>query len=1061
MSLNLPPEPKNPSKLAYWVEMLLHKRAIILFGTALLIFLGLLSWHFLPIEAYPELADPQVRIITLYPGKGAEEVERLVTVPLEKELQGIPGQTALRSISLYGLSIVTSVFQDGTPTQLARNQVLERTGGANIPSDAQLSLEPDVGSLREIYRYTLQSPYYNSASLRALQQWELERAFRQIPGVIGVVSQGGPTKSYQVDVDPSKLNAYNLTLKQVYDALANSNGTTGGNFMIKNGEALVVRGLGLLSSENDIRSVVISTSDAGIPIRVGDVARVGLSALVRRGQTGLDEQEDVIEGIVLLRRGENPTQVLQNLYDRLPSIRAGLPDGVKLVPLYDRSELINKTLATVGENVSMGILLVVLILSAFFLDLRVAFITASVIPLSVLVAFMTLKALGVPANLLSLGAIDFGILVDGAVMMTESIVRRLAEDGVHLSPARRLQLLIKSSGEVGRPVIFGILTIITTFMPIFTFGGVEGKLFRPLALTMVSALIGAGILALTLIPTLCAIFLTKEPLIEKHNPVVDWITRQYARGLKWCLAYTPILLGIGVISIVATCLMFNTLGSEFLPHLEEGNIWLRTTVKPSSVSLEESVKIDHQIRKILLRYPEVTKVLSQAGGPDDGTDPAKFSDSEFLVDLKSSRDWRPRFHRDKDQLIAAMKTDLEAVPNVEYYFTQYIQTTLDEALSGVQGSLVAKITGPDLKGMETIAGQVGAIMKHTPGIVDVIVDPLLGQPQMAITIDREKASRYGLNVSDLTDLVETAIGGKSPTEVIEGERRFKLMVRLSPYARSSEGGLANVLVDTPKGGRVPLSQFASIKQVIGATQIWRQAGHRLATIRANVRGRDLATAVKDAQTRVDKDIHLPAGYSVTWSGEFKRQEEASKQLSLVMPITLIVILVILYSTFRSMKSALVVFGVVPMAALGGVAALAMTHTHFSIAAGVGFIALFGVAIQNGIFLVSHIQELQQQGKPLAEAVYSGSIKLMRPILMTGTVAMIGLIPAATSNEIGSQTQKPFAIVIIGGLITATALSLFALPSFYRFFTREHGHFPLLPATEGDLEDIQETTDFSP
>jgi cobalt-zinc-cadmium resistance protein CzcA len=626
LSLNPPPGQRKQPLLAFWIETLLQKRYVILFGTALLIVLGLMAWHFLPIEAYPELADPQVRIITLYPGKGAEEVERLVTVPLEKELQGIPGQTALRSISLYGLSVITSVFKDGTPTQLARTQVLERTQNAIIPTDARLDLEPDVGSLREIYRYTLQSNYYNSASLRTIQQWDLERLFRQIPGVIGVVSQGGPTKAYQVNVDPALLKAYDLTLKQVYDALSNSNATTGGNFLIKNGEAMVVRGLGLLTSQNDIRSVVVATSPEGIPVHVGDVAKVDVGSLVRRGQTGLDDQDDVIEGIILLQRGENPSQVLDNMYAKLPEIRASLPDGVKLVPLYDRSGLIHKTLATVGENVSLGILLVILVLGAFFLDLRVALITASVIPLSVLVAFIALKALGVPANLLSLGAIDFGILVDGAVMMTESIVRKLAEEGVHLSPARRLKLLGRAAGEVGRPVIFGILTIITTFMPIFTFGGVEGKLFRPLALTMVSALIGAGFLALTLIPTLCAIFLTKEPLVERHNPLVSFITRQYAKGLAWCLANTPILLGIGVATIVATCLMFSNLGSEFLPHLEEGNIWLRTTIKPSSVSLEESVKVAHQIRATLRKYPEVTQVLSQEGGPDDGTDPAKFSD---------------------------------------------------------------------------------------------------------------------------------------------------------------------------------------------------------------------------------------------------------------------------------------------------------------------------------------------------------------------------------------------------------------------------------------------------
>lgn len=1033
MKMKLSAARRNRSRLKHVIESILRLRYLILFCTLLLVTLGILAWRTLPIEAYPELADPQVRVITLFPGKGSEEVERLVTVPLEKELNGMPGQTSLRSISIYGLSVITSVFKDGTPTTLARGQVLERVRNASIPEDAELSLEPDVGSLREIYRYTLQSDYYSPMSLRAIQEWQLEKVFRQILGVSGVVSQGGPTKTYQVKVDPGRLLDFHVTLKQIFDALSNSNATTGGNFIEKNGESLIVRGLGLLKNEDDIRNVVVSTNQDGIPLHVGDLATVDIGPKVRRGQSGLDHQDDVVEGIVLLRRGENPSQVLESLYQKLPEIKAGLPEGVKLVPLYDRSQLIHKTLTTVGENISMGILLVVVILGLFFLDLRVALITASVIPLSVLVAFMILKTLGVPANLLSLGAIDFGILVDGAVMMTESIVRRLSEEGQALSPIRRLRLIIKSSGEVGRPVIFGILTIIITFLPIFTFGGVEGKLFRPLALTMVSALIGAGVLALTLIPTLCALFLTKKPFKERHNFVVDAMTRQYAKGLKWCMSHGGVLVALGLITVVSTGIIFEQLGSEFLPHLEEGNIWLRATVHPGSISLDESVKIARQVRQILLKYPEVVKVFSQEGGPDDGSDSGKFADHEYLVDLKDSKEWRPKFHRDKEELIAAMKQDLEAIPNVEYYFTQYIQTTLDEALSGVQGSLVAKIHGPELQKMEEIANRIGVIMKQTPGIVDVIVDPLLGQPQLAITIDRAKAARYGLNVSDLTELVETAIGGKATTQVVEGERRFDLTLRLQHSQRSTEAELGNILVDTPQGQKIPLSQFASLNTITGATQIWRQSSNRLATIRANVRGRDLATAVEDAQAKVQQALKFPEGYGVIWSGEFQRQQEASRQLSIVLPITLCVILSVLYITFKSFKSALIVFCVVPMAALGGVLALLLTHTHFSIAAGVGFIALFGVAIQNGIFLVSYIQELRALGIPLQYAVYEGSVKLMRPILLTGTVAMIGLIPAATSNEIGSQTQKPFALVIIGGLISATALSLFALPAFYARF----------------------------
>jgi heavy metal efflux system protein len=1024
------------SKIRLAIETVLHNRPLILLCSFLLVAFGCVAWNFLPVEAYPELADPQVRIITLYPGKGPEELERLVTLPLEKELNGIPGQTALRSISINGLSVITTVFQDGTPTVLARNQVLERIDKVALPDGADLHLEPDVGSLREIYRYTLQSSYYSPMSLRAIQEWDLEKAFRQIPGVIGVVSEGGPTKTYRVNVDANRLKANNLTLQQVYNTLTNSNASTGGGFIERNGEALIVRSLGLLNSIQDIQSVVVSSNQNGVPIRISDIATVDIGPRVRRGQAGLDHDNDVVEGIVLLRRGENPSAVLERLYKKLPEIKKQLPDGVELVPLYDRSELIKKTLVTVGENVGLGILLVISILGFFFLDLRAALITAVVIPLSVLFAFCALRLVGVSANLLSLGAIDFGILVDGAVVMTENIVRKLSEEGEGLTHGQRIHLAIHSAGEAGRPVIFGILTIITTFLPIFTFGSIEGKLFRPLAITMVSALIGAGILALTLIPTLCCLLLTRKPLKEQANPVVEFMHHHYSKGLKAAISHPRWLISAGLVVLTGTTLLFFNLGSEFLPHLEEGNIWLRTTIKPGSVTLAESVDVARQVRETLLKYPEVKKVLSQEGGPDDGSDPARFGDHEYLVDLKLSHDWRPRFHRNKEELIAAMNQDLQAIPNVDYYFTQYIQTTLDESLSGVQGSLVAKIAGPDLRVLETLSEQIGPIMRNTRGIVDVIVDPLLGQPQLAITIDREKAARYGVNVSDLSNLVETAVGGKAATQVVEGEKRFDLMVRLQAPFRNTEAALENILVDTPSGGKIPLSQFAIVDPSIGATQIWREAGHRLATIRANVRGRDLATAVDDAQARVAKQVKFPEGYQLVWSGEFQRQREATEQIKIVLPITLGIILVILHMALNSLRSALIVFCVIPMASIGGILALYFAHMPFSIAAGVGFIALFGVATQNGIFLVSFIEELHHQGKSLKDAVLEGAYLRMRPILMTATVAMLGLLPAAISNEIGAQTQKPFAVVIIGGLISATILSLFFLPTMYGTFASE-------------------------
>ncbi len=979
----------------------LKAKFITLAATLLVIFAGIIAWRTLPIEAYPELANPQVRVITLVPGKGAEEVERLITIPLEKEINGIPGQTALRSLSLYGLSVVISTFTDNTQTALARQQVLERIHQADLPEGVEPHLEPDVGSLREIYRYYLSSPYYSAMGLRSIQQWELEKLFRQVPGVIGVVSEGGPTKTYQVNLDPSRLRAFDITLEQVFKSIEESNGTTGGGFIEQNGNALIVRELGLLKNEDDIGNVVIKADAQGTVTRVKDVASVVIGPMVRRGQVGKDHQDEVVEGIILLRRGENPSQVLKSLKERLPDIISRLPAGVKLNPLYDRDQLMRQTLGTVGFNIGAGITLVVILLAVFLVDIRSALIAASVIPISMLIAFICLSLLSVPANLLSLGAIDFGILVDSAVVMTENIIRRLSNEGRDMSVQERLLLLTESSREVGGPIVFGIIVIIATFMPIFTFGGVEGKLFRPLAITMVTALVGAGLIALALVPVLCSLFLSKKPLKEKQSPLIVGARKLYEPSLRWSLSHPAMVIVVAILTIGMSMLLFMNLGSEFLPHLEEGNIWLRATVKPGSVTLDESVKVARQVRQVLLKFPEVKQILSQVGGPDDGTDPARFADQEYYVDLLPAKKWRSQFHEDKEKLIKSMRQELETIPGVGYYFTQYIQTTLDEALSGVQGSLVAKIGGSDLAELEKLANQIGHTMAGTPGIVDVIVDPLLGQPQFVIDINRVAAARYGLNEQDLRELVEIAIAGRSATKVIEGERRHDVMVRFAAPYRSTQEALADVLVDTPSGQRIPLSQLASLKQVNGATQIWREAGSRMATIRANVRGRDLATSVSDAQARVTKQIQLPPGYRVQWSGEFQRQKEATHQLAVVLPVTLAVIVTILYLASGTLGGALVIFAVVPLAAIGAVLALHLTGTYFSIAAGVGLIALFGLAVKNGILLVSFVNELRHEGLPVEKAVSQGALTRMRPVLMTATIAAVGLLPAAVSNEIGA------------------------------------------------------------
>ncbi|MDX2107018.1 MAG: CusA/CzcA family heavy metal efflux RND transporter [Candidatus Melainabacteria bacterium] len=1039
------------------VEHSLKGRFMTLIITGVIVALGVLAWKKLPLEAYPELSNPQVRIITLYPGKGGEEVEKLVTIPMEKELLGIPRQIRLRSLSLYGLSVVTTTFSDGTPVSLARQQVLERLTRVELPPDANPQLEPEVGSLREIYRYALHSRYFTPMELRSFQQWELERLFRQIPGVIGVISQGGPTKSYLIQIDPHKLRAYDITLQEVFNAVSHANATSGGGFLERNGQALIIREMGLLKGVGDIEEIVVKAHGDGIPIRIRDVANVSIEPLVRRGQVGHDHEDDVVEGIVLLRRDENPSQVLAELKQRLPGILKKLPPGVTFETLYDRSTLVDRTVKTVSHNVFTGIALVFIFLCLFLVDIVPAVITAIVIPVSVLISFIGLNIFGVPANLLSLGAIDFGILVDSAVVMTENIVRFFSEAGPNKTPLQRLQILRESACEVAAPLVSGIIVIIATFLPIFAFTGVEGKLFRPLATTMVTALVGAGLCALTLVPVLCSFWFPYHPPREKESFIVLLARKIYAPTLHFALRLRWLVILLAIAAFVAIVPIYTSMGSEFLPHLEEGNIWLRGTIKPGSVTLAEANHICSQIREKILKFPEVTGVLSQAGGPDDGSDPNRFADLEFFIGLKPFAEWPKEMHEDKEKLIEMMKEDLEEIPNVKYYFTQYIQTTLDEALSGVQGSLVAKVSGPDLETLEQTAIKVGALMRTTPGIVDVIVDPLMGQPQLKIEIDRVAAARYGLTVDDLKDLVEIELGGKTATVAIEEERRYNVIVRLAEAYRNTSEDLEKILVDTPSGVKIPLSQIAKVKETMGATQIWREGGSRLATIRANVRGRDLATAVAEAQAKVDK-MELPTGYSVIWSGEFERQKEASNQLMIVLPITLGVIFVILYFACGSLSGAMVVFSVIPLAAIGGVLSLYVTKTYFSISAGVGFIALFGLAVKNGILLVSFVDELRMNGVPIRTAVYKGAITRMRPVLMTAAIAAVGLLPAALSNEIGAQTQKPFAIVIIGGMIFCTFLTLYVLPCIYLYFRPSSGK---MKQVESDMELSSQTAEALP
>jgi cobalt-zinc-cadmium resistance protein CzcA len=993
---------------------------------------GFYAKNTLETEAYPEFTPPTVRIITLAPGKGSEEVERLITIPLEKEMNAIPKEVWMRSISILGLSVISVVFQDDSSQLQNRQQVLERISQADIPDYAQPSLDPDSGGVGEIYRYTVESRFYSPMSRKAIEDWQLERAFKQIPGVIDVVSFGGPTKNYQVNVDARKLIDYGITMDQIFQAISNSNNTTGGNYIENNGRAFVVRGLGLLTGIDDINRVVVSTTQNGVPVRIKDVATVDIGPGVRLGQFGHNQDDDAIMGIVLMRRGENPSTVVNRLYQKLPEIRALLPEGVQLVKLYDRQELVDHTLHTVSHNVLEGIFLVVVVLIIFLFDFTSGLIASVAIPLSLCLALFLLSVFHIPANLLSLGAIDFGIIVDGAVVMVENAFARLGELSKDASVEMKREVILRCAQQVGSPILFSTTIIIVSFLPIFTFDGVAGKLFRPLVFTMNFNLFGAIISALFIIPTLIGVFLLRRKISHRESPVIRVAHFIYRPVLGWCLDHTKIVLLGAVATLALTVFLGGQVGSEFLPPLDEGNIWLRATIYPPSVSLEQAVKIAKRIRELLSVFPEIKTITTQTGSPDDGTDPNLFSNVETFLDLKPQDEWRPEFHQNKAELIKALNKEVSVIPNVVYYFSQYIQDNVDESVAGAKGALAVKIFGPDILVLQQLGDQIADIATKVPGLVDVADNQQLGQPQYQIAIDRDQASRYGVNVSDVQSLVETAIGGKVATKLLEGEKRFPVRVRFSQEYRNTEKALDNILIDPPGPvGPVPLSQMASIKPAFGASFITRERNSRVMYVRMNVRGRDLGSAVRAVQKEMAAKVKIPEGYTVQWAGQYEFQQQANQHLMVIVPFTMAVIYLILLAAFASHRNAALIMCGVPLAALGGITALLLTGTYFSISAGVGFIALSGVAVQNGVILISHINHLRVEDElPVKEAAFRGAIDRMRPVLMTATVAMLGLLPAATSNGVGAQSQKPFAIVIIGGLISATLLTLVILPTLY-------------------------------
>jgi cobalt-zinc-cadmium resistance protein CzcA len=1016
----------------------LKSRAVVLALLALFVGAGVTAFRRLPVEAYPDVTNVQVQIITLFPGHAAEEVEQLVTVPVENEMNGIPKRASMRSISLFGLSVVTLVFEDDADPAYVRNQAFERLQAVSFPAGAQPGLSPDSTPVGEIYRYTLRAPAgFSPLELKALEDWVVERKLRTVPGVVDVVGFGGPTKQYQVLVDPLKLKSYGIPLKAVFDALANGNRNAGGGYIEHGNEMYVVRGLGMVQSLDDIGSIAVATRN-GTPVFIRDVGTVSLGAAIRLGRVGKllgmagADEDDVVQGTVLLRKGENALEVLERVRAEVTEINRELPAGVGLVRHYDRTLLIDRTLHTVRKNMAEGIGLVLLVL-ILFLGLgnwRTALIVAAVVPLSLLGAFLLLDLSHIPANLISMGAIDFGIIVDSAVVVAENLLRILEERRGKLRSLGHA--IAQSVSEMGKPILFSKAILLTAFIPLYTLQRVEGKIFRPMALTLTFALIAGTLLALFVVPTLLSLVL-KPDRVAHQAWLVERLRRAYRPALDFALRRRWLVLGAATAVLAGAGIVAATLGSEFLPKLDEGSLWVRITM-PGSISPTEADRITTRARRILASFPEVTTVVSQLGRPDDGTDVNGFDTTEIFVDLKPREQWRTADNR--EDLSAAIRRRLEQIPGVDLTVSQVIEDNVNEAVSGVKSELSVKIFGHDPATLQALADQVADVLRKVPGAADVAAEQLAGQPQVQIAVDRRAVSRSGLTVDDVQSVVETALGGAVATRVLEGERTFDLVVRMSPTAISDLDAIRALPVLGPNGEKLTLGSLARVEVAPGFARIFREENARRTAVKLSVAGRDLGSLVAEAQRKVAAAVHLPPGYRLEWTGSFENQQRAVKRLAVIVPLTLVAIFFLLFLAFDSPRMSLLILLNVPFAAVGGILALWVAGLALSVASLVGFIALFGVAVQNGVLMVERIRELRHAGHPLPEALRDGAMSRMRPVLMTAMMASLGLLPAALSHAVGAETARPFAVVIVGGLVTATLLTLFVLPGMYSLLEPE-------------------------
>ncbi|MGC9941861.1 MAG: CusA/CzcA family heavy metal efflux RND transporter [Verrucomicrobiota bacterium] len=1020
----------------------LRNRPIVVAFMVVFILAGINAYERLPVEAYPDVSNLLVQVQTLWPGHAAEEVEQQVTIPLEAALNGVPQRLSMRSISLFGLSQISLIFEDDADPAASRNLVNQLLSTVTLPAGANVSLSPDATPIGEIFRYTLRAqPGFPPEELRALEDWVVEKKFRSVPGVVDLNPFGGLTKQYQVLVDPAKLKSYGLNLQQVFTALQNGNVNAGGGYVEHGAQLYVVRGLGLIRDVDDIQNVAVATVN-GTPILIKDIGQVVIGHATRLGRVGrtdsaggkiLTDEDDVPENIVIMRRGDNPTVVCQRVEQMFNEINEHyLPPGVKLVMYYDRTALVNRTVHTVHKNLLEGIALVMAV-TLLFLGLgnwRSALVVAMAVPVSLLGAYMLLDLRGIPANLISLGAIDFGIIVDSSVVIMENLLRILHERKGKLRSLPRA--ITEAVAQMGRPILFSKVILLTAFIPLYTLQQVEGRIFKPMAWTLTFALVAGTVFAVLVVPAL-ATFAVRSGTQEEESWIVRWLLRIYRPALDFAMRSRWLIFAAATAVLLLGGVVFHFLGSEFLPKLDEGDLWVRTFA-PQSISPSEAAKITHQARLILASFPEVRYVVSQDGMPDDGSDVNGWDTTEYSVGLIPRERWTTAHSR--EALCDAMARKLQVIPGIDTQFSQYIEDNVDEAVSGIKSELAVKVFGPDTFELQKLADQIVDVVSKVPGAADVGTEHLTGQPQIQITVNRAAIARYGLAMADMQNVVATALGGQAATQVLEGERSFDLVVKMSPHSVTDIQSIRNIPVFGSNGERLTLGDLATVETRPGMARIYREENERRTDIKLSIRGRDMGSVVADAQRAINAQIRIPSGYNIVWTGAFENERRAENRLAIVFPITLLAIFFLLFITFNSSAFATLVLLIVPYSAVGGILALPVAELDLSVAALVGFVALFGIAIQNSVILISRIHELRRTGMETTEAIREGATSRVRPMVMTALMAMLGLLPAAISTGVGAETARPFAVVIIGGLTTATVMTLFLLPLLYPYFEKK-------------------------